>query len=73
MYVLRAPRPPIDATIETYLTACAVEGKSPNTVWSYGASLADFRRVGAKLGLPDELEAYTVHHVYAFLNDLRGG
>jgi site-specific recombinase XerD len=61
----------IDETIATYLIACAVEGKSVNTVWSYRTSLADFRRVGAKLTLPDVLEAYTVSHVYAFLNDLR--
>lgn len=61
----------IDETIVTYLIACQVEGKSPNTVWSYRTSLAGFRRVGAKLALPDTLEAYTVQHVYAFLNDLR--
>ena len=40
----------IDDLIGTYLTACEVEGKSPNTVWSYRTSLADFRRVGEMIG-----------------------
>ncbi len=61
----------IDDLITTYLTACAVEGKSPNTIHSYRASLADFRRVGAKLGLPDEIGGYAVPDVYAFLHDLQ--
>ena len=61
----------IDDRIQTYLAACAVEGKSPNTVASYRASLADFHRTGAKLGLPDELAGYTVPHVYTFLHDVR--
>ncbi len=61
----------IDETIATYLIACAVEGKTKNTVWSYRTSLADFRRVGARLVLPDQVEAYAIRDVYAFLNDLR--
>ena len=36
----------IDDLIDTYLSACAVEGKSPNTVFSYRASLSHFRRIG---------------------------
>jgi hypothetical protein len=40
-------------------------------VWSYRTSLADFRRVGTKLALPDTLEGYEIKDVYAFLNDLR--
>ena len=55
----------IDDLIVTYLSACEVEGKSTNTVWSNRTSLADFRRAGARLGLPDEVRAYTVQHVYA--------
>jgi site-specific recombinase XerD len=62
---------PIEVLVETFLTACAVEGKSPNTIWSYRASLADFLRVAHRLGLPEEVRAYTVAHVYAFLNDVR--
>lgn len=58
--------PTIDDVIPTYLTACLVEGKSPNTVSSYRASLEDFRRVGTRTGFPDDLDAYTVTHVYAF-------
>ena len=61
----------IDATISTYLTAIEVEGKTQNTVLSYRASLEDFRRVGDRLGLPGELEAYSVEHVYRFLGDLK--
>ena len=61
----------IDDTIATYLTAIDVEGKTPNTVLSYRASLEDFRRVGRRFGFPDELEAYSVEHVYRFLGDLK--
>ena len=61
----------IDDTISTYLTAIEVEGKTQNTVLSYRASLEDFRRVGDRLGLPSELEAYSVEHVYRFLGDLK--
>ena len=61
----------IDDTISTYLTAIEVEGKTQNTVLSYRASLEDFRRVGDRLGLPGELEAYSVEHVYRFLGDLK--
>lgn len=39
----------IDETVSTYLIACAVEANSVDTVWSYRTSLADFRRVGARL------------------------
>ena len=63
--------PTIDEIIPTYFTACIVEGKSPNTVSSYRASLKDFRRVGKNVGLPDDLGVYTVTHVYGFLEDVR--
>ena len=46
-------------------------GKTQNTVLSYRASLEDFRRVGRRLGFPQELEAYSVEHVYRFLGDLK--
>ena len=45
----------IDGTIATYLTAIDVEGKTQNTVLSYRASLEDFRRVGRRLGFPEDL------------------
>ena len=61
----------IDDTVATYLTAIEVEGKTQNTVLSYRASLEDFRRVGRRLGFPQELEAYSVEHVYRFLGDLK--
>ena len=61
----------LDDTIATYLTAIDVEGKTRNTVLSYRASLDDFRRVGRRLGFPQELEAYSVEHVYRFLGDLK--
>ena len=54
----------IDDTIATYLTAIEVEGKTQNTVLSYRASLEDFRRVGRRLAFPQDLEAYSVEHVY---------
>ncbi|MPZ22963.1 MAG: tyrosine-type recombinase/integrase [Dehalococcoidia bacterium] len=61
----------IDELIGTYLTACAVEGKSANTIFSYRASLADFRRVGNRLGFPDSPDGYTVREVYAFLEEVQ--
>ena len=61
----------IDDTVATYLTAIEVEGKTQNTVLSYRASLEDFRRVGRRLGFPQELETYSVEHVYRFLGDLK--
>src|SRR6266536_2169897 len=61
----------IDVLIETYLSACAVEGKSPNTIFSYRASLSHFRRTGQRLGLPDDLAGYSVPHVYSYLHDLQ--
>ncbi len=61
----------IDDTIATYLTAIEVEGKTQNTVLSYCASLEDFRRVGRRLGFPEELETCSVEHVYRFLGDLK--
>src|SRR5712692_3502830 len=67
----RHPMAQLDDRIATYLAACAVEGKSPNTILSYRASLADFRRVGAKLALPEDLAGYAVPDVYMFLHDVR--
>ena len=62
----------IDDIIATYLNAVETEGKAVRTIKSYRESLADFRRVGRRLGFPDTVEDYGVTHVYAFLADLRG-
>ena len=61
----------IDDHIETYLHAIEVEGKTKQTIASYVASLADFRRTGRRLGFPNDPNDYTVAHVYAFLTALR--
>ena len=62
----------IDDIITTSLNAVETEGKAVRTIKSYRESLADFRRVGRRLGFPDAVEDYDVTHVYAFLVDLRG-
>jgi len=61
----------IDQAITTYLAAIAIEGKSPRTIDSYAESIEVFRKIGRGLGFPDEVEAYTVDHVYAFLQVIR--
>ncbi len=61
----------LDDQIATYLAAIEVEGKTPNTQASYANSLADFRKAGRQLGLPEAAEEYRVGHVYAFLGELR--
>jgi len=61
----------IDERIATYLQAVEIEGKTPKTIASYANSLADFRRAGIRLGLPERADDYDVTHVYAFLGDLR--
>ena len=43
----------IDETIASYLTALKIEGKTAKTIESYANSLADFRRVGRRLRLPE--------------------
>jgi site-specific recombinase XerD len=63
--------PELDEQIATYLRAIEVEGKTPATQASYANSLADFRALGRKLGLPDRAAEYEVAHVYTFLSALR--
>ncbi len=63
--------PSLDDQIQTYLAAIAIEGKTEKTQASYANSLADFRCVGRRLGLPEVADDYTVAHVYAFLSALR--
>ena len=62
----------IDEVISTYLSAVETEGKAERTVTSYRESLANFRRVGRRLGFPEAVEECEVSHVYAFLADGRG-
>ena len=62
----------IDEVIATYLSAIETEGKAWRTIKSYREALADFRRVGRRLGFPEAVEDYAVAHVYAFLADVRG-
>ena len=61
----------LDDHIATYLAAIAIEGKTRATQASYANSLADFRAIGRRLGLPGRAPDYTVPHVYAFLSALR--
>jgi hypothetical protein len=56
----------IDDFIDTYLSAGAVEGKSPNTIFSYRASLSHFRRAGERVALPEDLAGYTVSNIGPF-------
>ncbi len=62
----------IDEVIATYMSAIENEGKAWRTIKSYREALADFRRVGRRLGFPEAVEDYAVAHVYAFLADVRG-
>jgi ADP-ribosyl-[dinitrogen reductase] hydrolase len=61
----------LDEQIATYLRAIEVEGKTRATQQSYANTLADFRRVGRTLGLPDRSHEYAVADVYRFLSALR--
>jgi site-specific recombinase XerD len=61
----------IDDQIATYLKAIEVEGKTVATQASYANTLADFRSVGGRLGLPERAAEYRVEDVYRFLSELR--
>lgn len=61
----------LDDHIATYLSAIEVEGKTINTQASYASSIAHFRTIGVRLGMPERAEEYSVAHVYAFLQELR--
>ena len=61
----------IDELTTTYLSAVETEGKAARTIKSYRESLADFRRIGRRLGFPEEISGYEVADVYAFLTELR--
>ncbi len=53
----------IDEVIATYLSAIETEGKAARTIKAYREALADFRRVGHRLGLPETAEQYEVSPV----------
>ncbi len=53
--------------VETYLLACGIEGKSPNTIKAYAKSLSLLQRYAAELELPDVVEGLGVQDVYRFL------
>ena len=57
--------------VETYLTACEVEGKSPRTIRGYGATLHKFVDIVERHDMPRDVEAFTVPDVYAYLAVLR--
>ena len=61
----------LDDQIMTYLRAIEIEGKTTATQASYANSLADFRAIGNRLGLPGRAPDYRVEHVYSFLSALR--
>src|SRR5690606_13763192 len=61
----------LDDHITTYLAALEVEGKTVNTIASYANSLADFRKLGRSLEMPERADEYTVSHVYALLAAMR--
>ncbi|MEX2376088.1 MAG: tyrosine-type recombinase/integrase [Dehalococcoidia bacterium] len=63
--------PLVSELASTYLTACAVEGKSPNTIRGYRQSLERLQQVASERGLPTSAEDYTVPHVYEYLTALR--
>ena len=66
-----SPGSQVDELIATYLDAIVIEGKTPKTIASYANSLQDLRRVGRRLGHPEDVRAYRPEHVYAFLSALR--
>ncbi len=55
----------------TYLTAYAVEGKSPNTIRGFRQSLERLQEVSRERGLPTLAEDFTVAEVYEYLAALR--
>ena len=63
--------PLLNELAQTYLTACEVEGKARSTIRGYRQSITRLQEVGARLGFPAEVEAFTVQHVYTFLGALR--
>lgn len=63
--------PLVSELAQTYLTASAVEGKSPNTIRGYRQSLDRLQQVARDRGLPGSVEDFTVAQVYEYLAALR--
>jgi integrase/recombinase XerC len=57
----------LNEVIRLYLLRCQVEGKSPYTITAYTETLALFRRLGQEEGIPIDVRAVTVEHIYAYL------
>lgn len=53
--------------IELFLTACRLEGKTPDTLRSYRETLALFLRAASEIPLPEDVREYTSAHIYQFL------
>ena len=57
----------LEHAIEVYLTAVAVEGKSPNTVVAYRETLEMFLRVAEGHGFAGDVRKITPEHIYKWL------
>jgi site-specific recombinase XerD len=53
--------------IDLYLLRCQVEGKSPNTITAYRETLSLFQGIGRREGFPEDVQAITPAHIYAYL------
>jgi site-specific recombinase XerD len=53
--------------VDTYLLACQVEGKSPNTIRAYRETLVMFLGIAEEEGFPTEVCSITPNHVYTYL------
>ena len=53
--------------VELFLTACRLEGKTPDTLRSYRETLALFLRATHEIPLPEDIGEYTSAHIYQFL------
>ena len=62
-----ADTPTLPALVETYLTRCVIEGKSPRTVQAYRESLERFCRCLREDGAPLDPDALRPDHVIAYL------
>ena len=53
--------------VHSYLLACQVEGKSPNTVRAYRETLDIFLRIAKQEGFPDDVAEIAPDHIYTYL------
>ncbi len=64
----KMPQQELGRLVELYLTACRVEGKTADTLRSYGETLNVFLRAAREIPLPDDAGQYTSAHIYQFLD-----